>query len=81
MTIGSPDSITANDDRNALRDAIGWLSVTGGLMVFDKKGEVHVYRGQIHTTVTWDRNSKAPVEAGAEAALTAIRQAKEAYGS
>ncbi len=79
MTTGSPDSATASDNDNALRDAVGWLTTVGGMMVFERSGEVHVYRGRIHTIATPERGAADPVAAGARAVLTAIRQAREAH--
>jgi hypothetical protein len=82
MTTGSPDSATAKDD-NALRDAVGWLTTVGGMLVFvkpaERPGEVHVYRGRIHTTTPLDRDAADPIAAGAQAVLTAIRQARKAH--
>jgi len=66
------DQATLGDE---LVGAVSWLAEVGALVVMEREGVVHVYRGQIHKSAT-----KQPDDTGAAVFLRAIKEVREAHG-
>jgi hypothetical protein len=60
-----------------LTGAVSWLASVGALVVLERHGCVHVYRGQIHKVATKQSES----DTGADLLLKAIQEAREAHDS
>ena len=68
------DQATLGDE---LVDAVSWLASVGALVVMEREGAVHVYRGRIHKSAS----KQSDQDAGAAVFLMAIKEAREAHGS
>jgi len=62
---------------NELTSAVSWLVSVGALVVMERQGSVHVYRGQIHKVA----NKQSDEDTGAALLLMAISEVREAYGA
>ena len=77
-TEGSLAGFVSDQDKlgNELSEAVSWLASVGALVVMERDGAIHIYRGQIHKNDT-----KRDGDSGADVLLRTIKATRAAHGS